>query len=175
MRWRRSPIQVISSMSTPPHPSVSPNGTEDWIGPIKGYFPTPDMAYFFKPTSNTGAKNWLTSDIPKSAGHSTLYTKRLKNVCTFEKGVFCLLYWQQMLCRFPAWSLVLSHSPNWFMLSGLDCLHSNSTLETVILKFTFGIAKNLKSTLNIHTPFMGPLNGVLLLTKTVPRTNQCTL
>ena len=28
------------------------------IGPTKGYFPTPDIAYFVSPTSDTGVKNW---------------------------------------------------------------------------------------------------------------------
>ncbi len=32
------------------------------IGPIKGLFPAPDIAYFFNPTSDTGAKSWSTSD-----------------------------------------------------------------------------------------------------------------
>ncbi len=35
------------------------------LGPIKGYFPTPDIAYFFKSTFDTGAQNWSTPDIPK--------------------------------------------------------------------------------------------------------------
>ncbi len=38
----------------------------------------------------------------------------------------------------------------------LDCLFSNSTLETLISKSTFDIAKNFNSTLDIHTPLYGP-------------------
>ena len=56
------------------------------IGPIKGYFPTPDTAYFSSRTSDTRAKNWSTSGIQKSARHSTLFFQRVKNECKFEKG-----------------------------------------------------------------------------------------
>ena len=38
----------------------------------------------------------------------------------------------------------------------LDCLYSNPTLETLISKSTFGIAKILDPTLNILTPLYGP-------------------
>ncbi len=75
---------------------------------MKGYFPTPDIACFFKPTSDIRVKNKLTSDIQKLARHSTI----------LSKGKEC----------------------------GFDCLYSKSTLETLILKSTFGTAKNLNST-----------------------------
>ena len=95
---------------------------------MKGYFPTPDIAYFVNPTSDIGARNWSTSDIPKSARNSTLYFQRA--------SVYFLL--------------------GETVVSGLNFLYSNSTLKTLILKLTHDIAKNLNSTLDILSPLYGP-------------------
>ena len=53
-------------------------------------------------------------------------------------------------------SRVLSWNINW--ASGLNCLYSNSTLQTLTLKSTFGIANIYLNTwhLTILPPFMGP-------------------
>ncbi len=95
----------------------------------KGLFSDTRHCLFFKPDIRTGAKNWLTSDIQKSAWHSTL----------------CFQFWGLFFCT--------------FWVRGLDCVYSNSTLETLIPKSTLDIAKNLNSTPDILTPLFGPYNG----------------
>ena len=74
-------------------PSIIPvfNDSTVDMAPIKGYFPTPDIAYFFNMTSGIEAKNWWTPDIQISARHMTLYFQKAKNGCTINIFVSCIL------------------------------------------------------------------------------------
>ncbi len=54
------------------------------IAPIKGYFPTSDIANIFNPTFDIGAKNWSTSDTPTP--DTRHYFPKTKNVSTSYEG-----------------------------------------------------------------------------------------
>ena len=84
---------------------------EPVIGPIKGYFPTPDIAYFLSLTSDIGVKNWSTSDIQIPTRHSKL---------SFQSRHWALpkVWSRHSTFRPPLWALVIIYIwINWIYIS----------------------------------------------------------